>query len=262
MLFTASKLGWQLLAPGNLLLLLAAAGTVLLWTRGARLGRILVSLSILGFGLIAALPLDAWLARPLEERFQAASALPDKVDGIIVLAGEIDPEATAYYGQPILNDAAERVTTLVALGRRFPEAKLVYAGGSGRIGGGLSAAEQVQPLLRSLGLDPARVEFEKDSRNTFESALALAQHLRPAENDRWLLVTSAQHMPRSMGAFRRAGLRVQPYQVDYRFGPAAPTYWSFDLSGNLARLSSAVYEWVGLLIYRALGRTGEVFPSP
>jgi DUF218 domain len=37
--------------------------------------------------------------------------------------------------------------------------------------------------------------------------------VEPKRGDRWLLVTSAYHMPRAIGVFRKAGFPVEPYPV-------------------------------------------------
>ncbi len=87
--------------------------------------------------------------------------------------------------------------------------------------------------------------------------------LSPERGDRFLLVTSAAHMPRSMGIFRRAGFDVVAYPTDFRINPDRGF---IDLSGSypagLKRLDEAAREWFGLVAYRILGRTDELFPGP
>lgn len=263
MLFAFSKLAWTIVAPDNLLLLLLAVGIALLWTQRAKAGRILATAAMAIFVLIAVFPIHAWMLTPLEQRFPPLAVLPEHVDGIIVLAGETEPELSALYHQTQLNDAAERATSFVALGLRYPKAKLVYSGGSSRIGtDALSAADEVRPLLTSLGLEPGRVTFERRSRNTYESAVALSRTFHPGSGEVWLLVTSAYHMPRAVGAFRRAGWSVTPYPVDYRIDPTVPLYARISLEEHLRDLITATHEWLGLAAYRLLGRTGALFPGP
>ena len=80
---------------------------------------------------------------------------------------------------------------------------------------------------------------------------------------RWVLITSAFHMPRSMGAFRKAGFIVEPWPVDYRTRGAADLTRPFDkVSEGLRRVDMAVHEWVGLVAYRLAGRSPELFPAP
>ena len=82
-------------------------------------------------------------------------------------------------------------------------------------------AEFAARLLRDFGIDPERIQIEEQSRNTVENAVFSRLIAQPKPGERWLLVTSAYHMPRSIGAFRKAGFAVEPYPVDWRTrGPA------------------------------------------
>ena len=85
----------------------------------------------------------------------------------------------------------------------------------------------------------------------------------PRPDERWLLVTSAWHMPRAVGVFRQAGFPVTAYPVDFRTGGRANVLRPFaTLSEGLRRLDVAAKEWAGLVGYRLTGRTGELFPRP
>ncbi len=257
MSFVVSKLLWPIAQPGGLALLLLVVGAGLLWLGRARAGRVLVgvaALVLVGFGV---LPAGDWLIRPLEQRF-AAAPLPERVDGIVVLGGAVQPVQTAIHGRPALNDAAERMTAFVGLARRHPEAKLVFTGGSGSLlTQGLKEAAVARALFAELGLDPDRVVYEAESRNTWENAVLTKALVAPAPGETWVLVTSAFHMPRSMGIFRKVGWPVLPHPVDFRAGAGG---WRFALPDETVAV--AVHEWLGLLAYRALGRTDALFPGP
>jgi hypothetical protein len=70
-------------------------------------------------------------------------------------------------------------------------------------------------------------------------------------------------MPRAMGAFRRAGFKVEPWPVDYRTRGRADLTRPFDtVSEGLRRVDVAAREWVGLLAYRLSGRSSALFPAP
>jgi len=89
---------------------------------------------------------------------------------------------------------------------------------------------------------------------------ALVQR-KPGE--RWLLVTSAWHMPRSVGVFRKAGFPIEPWPVDYRTAGLWDALRPFEAPADgLKRLDTAVREWIGLVIYRITGRSDAVFPGP
>jgi uncharacterized SAM-binding protein YcdF (DUF218 family) len=262
MLFVLSKLFWIIAQPGNLILLLLVLGVLMLaFTRGRR-GVAIVALATLAFVACTVLPVGIWAVAPLERRFAPPEPMPEKVDGIVVLGGAVDPDTRATHGQVSLNDAAERITEAVALARRYPEARILLSGGNGTLTATeRSEADAMKMLLVADGVDADRLLLEGKSRNTIENAeysLALAQP-KPAET--WLLVTSAAHMPRAVGCFRHVGWPVLPYPVDYHVNDEVSPD-TFSLGQNLARLDYAMREWVGLAVYRLLGRIDTVFPGP
>jgi uncharacterized SAM-binding protein YcdF (DUF218 family) len=105
--------------------------------------------------------------------------------------------------------------------------------------------------------------FEAKSRNTFENAVFTRDLVKPKAGETWLLVTSAWHMPRSVGIFRRAGFPVIPYPVAYRtFGDERDFRMSVPTLDKLSALELGVREWIGLLAYWLSGKTNALFPGP
>ncbi len=260
-MFTLSKIVGVLIDPSWWLtggLLLGA----LLWLAGrARAARWPFGLALLIAAVAGLTPVGSHLAAVLEERFPAAPA-PAQVDGIVMLGGLVNPELSAARGTPALNGAAERLTVFVELARRYPDAKLVFSGGSGSLRRPeLKEAPLVRRLVASLGLDPARILFDDQSRNTHENALESLRLARPGAGETWLLVTSALHMPRAVGCFRAAGFPVTAYPVDHRTLPGGH-HWLPGLAAGLAGIKAATHELMGLLAYRLLGRTNSLFPAP
>lgn len=259
MTFALSKLLWLLLKPSHLLLLLLIVGVCLLCARRLRAGRAFVVVAALLAVAITVCPIADWTALPLERRFPPPSAMPPEVDGIVVLGGSL----TTTGGEVGLNSAGERVVGLVALARRYPEAQIVYTGGSSLIGGeDAREADLARRLLTTLGVDTEGILFERESRNTRENAALSRRLVRPGPDEIWLLVTSAMHMPRSVGSFRAAGWPVVPYPVDFQADLDRPLQYQIDLSGNLVLLDSAAKEWVGLAAYYWLGYTDALLPAP
>jgi uncharacterized SAM-binding protein YcdF (DUF218 family) len=258
--FLISKLAWALLAPGTLLFLLLASA-LYLQHKHPRVSRRLLTAATAFFGLLLLCPAGAWVLRPLEARFPAPTLNNQAVYGIIVLGLALDAEGTHRAGMPVLNDGAERLTTFVALARQYPQAKLVFSGGSGDIRApDLREADQVKTLFSSLGLDPSRVIFERDSRNTYENALYSQAMVQPLPGQTWLLITSAWHTPRAVGCFEKAGWKVLPYPVDYR--SVSNDHWAmFQADQQLGMVSVGVREWLGLLSYWLMGRTSTFLPS-
>jgi uncharacterized SAM-binding protein YcdF (DUF218 family) len=117
-------------------------------------------------------------------------------------------------------------------------------------------------LLDSFGISRDRVLLETRSRNTAENAIFTKALVNPKSTERWLLVTSAQHMPRAVGCFRKAGFPVEAYPVGWRTTQQFDLFGERTLSSGLKRLDSAAYEWIGLFAYRVTGRTPALFPAP
>ena len=140
---------------------------------------------------------------------------------------------------------------------------MVFSGGSGDLLiQELKEAPLVAPLLRQLGVDPGRVIIEDQSRNTAENAVFSRRLAKPRPGETWLLITSAFHMPRTVGSFRQAGWRVTPYPVDYRTRGKGALPFRFNFIGGVASLDSALHEYLGLLFYWITGKTNELYPGP
>jgi uncharacterized SAM-binding protein YcdF (DUF218 family) len=163
------------------------------------------------------------LVAPLEQRFERVEILDAQgITGVIALGGGV-----------------ERMREAGRLARRYPHLTVFISG------------SRPAHVLEWLGwdVDPARVVIETRSRSTHENAVIAKAALRPKPGVRWLLVTSASHMPRAMGAFRQNSFPVEPWPV-YDQGEGHPAY------------EIAEHEWLGLIAYRLLGRSSALFPAP
>ena len=262
MFFPASKIFWTLAQPVTFATVLLAIGTVLLWTRWSRAGRVILSGLAIAAAFFVTVPIGDWIIAPLENRFPPVMDPGARVDGIIVLGGAANALTTMDRGQIALNDAAERLTAFTALARRYPQARLVFSGGSGDpFAQQHREADLIPAFLREQGIEPGRLIIERDSRNTWENAVRSLELVRPAPWERWLLVTSSFHMPRAIGCFRRAGANLTPYPVDYRTARRFPLLRR-DSRDNVDLVTDAVREWIGLLAYRLTDRTPALFPGP
>ena len=265
MFYTVSKVAWFFATPSNLLLSLILLGLLLaLFPRFRKRGiglSLIVTLATMALGL---LPIATYILVPLEERFPVFRDDGRPVDGIILLGGAVEASDSAARGTIVANESAERVLDTIQLAHRYPGARLLISGGGGTVfGDGVAEAPIIAGFLKSLGIDPARMVVEDRSRTTHENAAFSRSLVEPKEGERWLLVTSAWHMPRAVGAFRRAGFAVTAYPVDYRTPGASDARRPFAFVANgLRRLDIAVKEWLGLLAYRLAGYTDALLPGP
>jgi uncharacterized SAM-binding protein YcdF (DUF218 family) len=264
MFFVLAKILGFFALPSNILITLGVIGLVLMTTRFARGGRRLAVTSLILIAIAGWSPLGNALILPLEERFPPWDASRGVPTGIISLGGAIDTIVSPARGEVGLNEAAERLTTMAELVRRYPEAHVVFSGGSGRlIDDGATEAEFAVRLFESFGIAKSRIILESKSRDTDENARFTRDLVQPKPGERWLLVTSAHHMPRSIGVFRAAGFPVEAYPVDFRTRGAIDLLRPFSNVGDgLRRTDTAAREWVGLFVYWLTGRTAELFPAP
>ena len=251
----AAKLLAQLTQPlawVALLLVLALAA----WRRQT-LARRLVAAALSLLVLIGWQPLPDLLVRHLESRYAeiAPGADMQRFAGVIVLGGALEPAfQTTPHSQPVLNDAAERMTAVLPLLLRNPQLSVVFTGGEGRLlEDGPTEAQRAQIFFASQGIAAGKVQYESASRNTYENAVLTAQMPGMDITRPWLLLTSAWHMPRAMETFAKAGWKVTAYPVDFRTGN--PTPWTeYSLKRGAERWQLALHELLGLLLYRLAGR--------
>ena len=167
-------------------------------------------------------------------------------------------ESRQTYG---LSSSAERFTAALALAHDRPTLPIVFSGFSGKlIPDGWSEADQIRDLVARLGGLGRTVIYEEQSRNTYENAVNSREVLAATVGSRWILVTSASHMPRAIGSFAAAGWTgLIPYPVDYQTTPTGTDgLWSMD---GINRMRSALHEYAGLLVYYLTGRSHKLLPD-
>jgi uncharacterized SAM-binding protein YcdF (DUF218 family) len=260
--FLLSKTIWVIIDPGNFILILFIIGVILLWRNKQVLGRrILTFLAVLML-FIGFFPVGSWLIYPLEERYEIPASLPEKVDGIIVLSGAIDINLSNYRNQAQVNELIERDLAFVQLAHRYPDARLIYTGGTGSIVNSQSrGADGGRLFLSQQAINLERILFERNSRNTAESAEYSYTLAQPKPDETWLLITTSWHMPRSMGVFCKAGWNVTPFPVDFRTSDRILYDIKLDFSDHLDTLVIGTKEWVGLIGYWLGDKTPALFPG-
>jgi len=256
---------WSLASPSQLLLLCLVIGALLLLLGKARAGRLLVIAGAVALLVFGVLPTSHYMVAALESRFPQPQ-LPERITGIILLAGSERPTASQATGEPQVGRNGGRHFTTQRIARQHPEARIVFSGGplSEPDKGPLETQPAVAAaLLRDSGLAPQRIQFDEGSRDTCATPLNVRRMVRPRPGEIWVVVTSAIHMPRTIACFRAAGwgdVIAQP--ADYRVTLGSWNSGTFQIAANLALLDDAAHEWMGLVYYRLAGRTQEWFPAP
>jgi uncharacterized SAM-binding protein YcdF (DUF218 family) len=249
--------------PSNVLISIGLIGLVLLCTRFLRLASWLIVTGLVLIAFVGFSPLGRILILPLEQRFPPCDASRGPPDGIVVLGGAISPDISMARGVVSLNGGAERITVATELARRYPNARIVFSGGTGSLFGGALEAPFAVKEFEALGIARDRITAEEQSRNTIENAVFSRLVAQPKPGERWLLVTSAVHMPRAIAAFRAAGFPVEACPVSWRTrGPIDATEPFGSFTAGLEMTDVAAHEWIGLIAYRLAGKTTELFPAP
>jgi len=263
MFFYLSKILGFFAIPSNFLIMVGIVGTLLLRTRFVRTGWRLVVGSLILLAIVGLSPVGNALILPLEQRFPAWDSSRGAPDGVVILGGAVTPDVALARNDVALNEAAERMTAAVELARRYPDARIIFSGGEGNLAFGGNESEAALKLFERLGVPPGRILTEDKSRNTVENALFTKQIAMPKPGERWLLVTSAYHMPRAIGIFRKVGFTVEAYPVDWRTRGPQDAVRPFESMGSgIRRTDTAVREWVGLVVYWLTGKSSELFPRP
>jgi uncharacterized SAM-binding protein YcdF (DUF218 family) len=256
-----SKLLPELVLPlGATFLLLIAA---LAFGSTRRRQRILVGSALLVLGVGSSGCVSELLVRSLERRYPAPAELPT-APAIVVLGGGTEPVIPPRTDVE-LGPGGDRLLHAVRLHRAGKAPVILVC--AGRVEWSAAPrpeAADMAELLRFMGVPADAILEESRSRTTYENAVEAWRVLQPLGVRRILLVTSALHMPRAVGLFRRVGFDVVPAPTDFQVVDAPPPGDDFPwleqraLSAlpnarNLASTTLALREWMGIGVYRALG---------
>ena len=171
-------------------------------------------------------------------------------DVAIVLGG-----AVGQVGDPPVENLSGGSNRVLRAARLFRAGKVGYVLASGGnlpwLGGSVPEAELMRDLLVEWGVPREAILTETASRTTRENALFSADMVRARGWTRVLLVTSAGHMARAVGAFRAVGVDVIPSPTNYSVVEAEPLDLLDFLPdvGALAKSSAVIHELVGRWFY-------------
>lgn len=250
--FTLKKIAGGLLLPLPLLLLTMAVGLLLLWfSRWQKSGKIIISV---GWALLLALslqPIADGLLRPLENRYPTRNQADD-IDYIVVLGGGYTWNPAWAPSSNLIGNSLPRVTEGVRQWRMHPGAKMIFTGGAAQRNP-VSNAQVAATVAASLGVPQADIILLDQPRDTDDEARAVKQRVgeRP-----FLLVTSANHMPRAMAFFHHQGLSPLAAPANQMAIASPLNGWEKALPSPLwlSHSERAVYEGLGSLWQRINGK--------
>jgi uncharacterized SAM-binding protein YcdF (DUF218 family) len=250
----ASKLLAPLFDPLVLAILLAVCA-LLVWKR-RRLAGWLLAVSIALLLVFTSNIVSTALVRSLEDQYRDSGLDVPPAQAIVVLGGALRVP-TAQHRTTALIDATDRLLVALRL-YRSGKAPLVFcSGGMNPLSGtgGTPEAVWMAQLLEEWNIPQTAIQTEGGSINTRENAILSYRMLAPSGIRKIILVTSAMHMPRAAGAFRKAGFEVIAVPADYHSGWGEGNPWDkwIPSARSLVNSDAAIYEWLGLAIYRLRG---------
>jgi uncharacterized SAM-binding protein YcdF (DUF218 family) len=218
----------------------------LIFTKKQRIGKVIVLVGILFLGLISTDFVPDRLLLSLERqypKFEKSMAQGKDVKWIVVLGAGVLQDSSLPISSR-LNDAAMfRTIEALRIHEMFPRTTLLLSGGGEK--DELSSARGMARLVLSLGWGVTDIILEERPRDTAEEARFIQEKVG---KDDFVLVTSASHMPRALGLFRKQGMNPIP----------APTHhlveendtkkpWEYFPSDHAVhKMKRAVYEYLGL----------------
>lgn len=261
MTFFLSKFLWLIINPFNILLSFILFGLIIRIFKFRKFSNILFLISFGLFLIAGVLPTGSYLIYLLEKNYHNSNKyLYNSVDGILILGGTTDPGLTKEYNQISVNESSERLLESLFLIKRFPKAKIYFAGGLGSAKYlEYSHSFVAEKFYQKLGLDTQHIFFDYKSRNTYENLLFAKEKFNPKKKEKWLIITSAFHLTRAINIGEKLEWKLIPYATDFRLYKEFKWKLSLDFIGNLSNFQFAAHEWVGLIAYYIMGRTAKIY---
>ena len=244
--------GWWIINIEMIFLALLVSGALLLWRKRKKAGKQCIVWGCVGFCFFTIVPVGLWTIEGLENRFPKMTSLPSDAKGAIFLGGTFDKMTSEARKETAYSPAAGRFIQFIQLAKQYPHLQLVCTGMP-------FEAEAAKKELPSLGIDPATVLFEAESKNTQQNASMTAALIHPHPEDKWVVVTSALSMPRAVALFRKAGFNVIPYPVDYHTPGNYEPWFFIGLALNLEGWQFAMREYLGMVINYIRGRSDRIW---
>ena len=223
--------------------------------------KIILYFTLFLFFITGVLPTGPYLFYLLEKNYHNKINLPENVNGILILSGATDPFLTKEYDQISLNGSAERLTESIELIKKYPKAKVFFAGGTAESiqYPDLSHSYVAKKFYESLDVNTKNIFFDKKSRNTYENIVFAKKKFNPNINEKWILVTSAFHLKRAISVGEKLGWEFIPYATDYKLPKKFRLKISFNFFSNLGSFQHSSHEWIGIISYYLMGRSSKIF---
>lgn len=253
-MFLLKKILTPFFLPVSVCIEILLLGTILLWfTRWQKTGKAVVTLGLIVLTGLSYGPISEALLRPLEYKYPPLlkSAHLTQVKWVVVLGGGHVSNPQIPVTSRVSSSALFRLVEGIRLYRERPGRKLILTGGA--IFDPIPHARVLANLAQAIGVNERDLVLEDNSLDTKDEARFVRELVGA---DKFILVTSATHMPRSMALFRNQGMEpiAAPagHIVKKRQGPSPGMF--VPGAGELFQTERAVYEYLGMAWARLRGQ--------
>ena len=255
-MFVIKKIIGLLTNPGTLVLVILGYGVWrLAFSRGdKKKGWVMLGLGVVCFYLFATAPLPNYLIRTLESRYEPRNAAKNlsAIKYIVVLSEDLRKNDQVPPTSQLSGTTALRLAEGIRLFHTLGGAPVLILAGDGPWE---QVAERMKAYAQALGVPPAKLRSETQSKDTYGNAVGVRSIVK---DQPFLLVTSASHMPRAMGIFQRLGMKPIAAPADYRYTQEYLFSDFFPSGRHLTTMEAVVHEYLGLAyVYFFPRRAGE-----
>lgn len=187
----------------------------------------------------------------IEDNYEAFTRSSEPVDYIVILGNTHASNDALPVTSQLAIGSLQRLVEALRIYKIHPEARIITSGFAGD--DPVSNAEKMKQSLVLLGIPEQKIITENFPKDTEEEAELISPRV---QGTNVVLITNANHMPRSMKYFHRQGV----------FPIAAPTgYWVRDLNDKIDWRdfvpSSKKLEQTSVVWYESLGRLVQWFKA-
>lgn len=248
--------GWWIINIDLLLILFILVGALFALFKNKKWAKRFILIACFGFVFMGLSGVSVFILTNLENRFPKLETIPPEAKGVIQLGGSFDIHTSLARHEVAYNLTASKLIRFVELAHQYPHLQLIFTGSPIEV-------EMAKKELQALGLDLTRVKFEGLSKNTRDNAAKTLELLNNNHGETWVLMTSAYHMPRAVGLFRKGNIKIVPYPVDYHTSGKYEWLPYIGLLTSFEAWNAASREWLDMFAnYYLMGKTDELYPKP
>jgi len=225
--FLIKKIVSAMIMPLNLGILIALIGLFFLYRDQIKKAKLFLTVGIIWLSIISYTPFSNFLLTPLETKYTKLESIPTNIKYIVYLGG----------------DQQNRGWEVLRLYNNLHNAKIITSGYEGRAL--VPEAIKTANILNNIGINSKDIIIHPKPKDTKEEAIKIKKVLK---EEKFILVTSAYHMPRAMKIFQDNQLNPIPAPADF-MPKCYDNFGIFPNANMLLWTQKAIHEYVGIIWY-------------